>query len=140
MSWQQAFSATPADVRRARRFVAGLLDDVAPEVVDNVVLMVSELATNCVRHARTPFRITVERSDGRLRVEVADSGERPATMRGPGPEEPTGRGIQIVSSLSERWGATRAVTGGNVVWFTLATDQPPSSQRGRPMTHPHGAR
>ena len=42
-------------------------------------------------------------------------------MRSPGPEEPTGRGLQIVNMLSERWGVEHASAHGKTVWFTVPT-------------------
>ena len=42
-------------------------------------------------------------------------------MRSPGPEDPTGRGLQIVNMLSQAWGVEQRATSGKTVWFTVAT-------------------
>ena len=66
--------------------------------------MVSELATNGIRHGQTSFDLVIELTADEIRVEVTDHGGGTPTMRFPGPDEPTGRGLQIVDMLSERWG------------------------------------
>jgi anti-sigma regulatory factor (Ser/Thr protein kinase) len=82
--------------------------------------MVSELATNALRHAETPFSVRVEQVPGTVRVEVADGGEGQPAVRSPEPSEPSGRGLRIVESLSESWGVTAASGAGKTVWFTVA--------------------
>ena len=80
--------------------------------------MVSELATNSVRHAGTPYRVAVVRTGDTLRVEVSDSGGGRAHVRNPGPRDPHGRGLQIVSALADAWGVEEADTTGKTTWFT----------------------
>jgi hypothetical protein len=41
-------------------------------------------------------------------------------MRSPGPDEPTGRGLQIVNLLADEWGVERRVRDGKTVWLTLS--------------------
>ncbi len=89
-------------------------------MVDAVELMVSELATNCVRHTNTAFDLSVERSRKSIRVEVTDRDDGKPVMRSPGPEDLTGRGLQIVNTLAQAWGVEKQTTpGGKTVWFTL---------------------
>lgn len=116
---QRTFAASPASVPEARRFVAATLRNVAGDSVDQVLLMVSELATNCVRHAVTGFRVTVERTDELLRVEVADEGKGQPEMRNPGPHDVSGRGLRIVDVLADQWGVATATPRGAKVWFTV---------------------
>ena len=82
--------------------------------------MVSELATNCIRHANVGFELTVMRSGGQIRVEVTDAARGEPTMRSPGPEDPSGRGLLIVNMLSTSWGVEHAPVRGKTVWFTYA--------------------
>jgi anti-anti-sigma factor len=103
----------PASAAAARQFVRqhGTADE-------DVALMVSELASNAVLHARTAFTVGVSRDERRLRVEVHDDGEGTPAIR---PDEgltPSGRGLRIVQLLSERWG-TEAAETGKVVWFEV---------------------
>jgi anti-sigma regulatory factor (Ser/Thr protein kinase) len=116
---QRTFDDAPASVTQARRFVVGVLGDIEPDVADRVVVMVSELATNSVRHAHSPFTVTVERTPRDIRISVFDVGpERPA-MRSPRPGEPTGRGLRIVQALADNWGVTTHDGAGKAVWFSL---------------------
>jgi hypothetical protein len=60
--------------RRAREFVVGVLDRWgAEEMIFRATLLVSELVTNAVIHARTPVELTVRRARGGVRLEVADA-------------------------------------------------------------------
>ncbi len=113
------FSAEPQSVGAARRFAVAALDDTDSEVLEAVKLMVSELATNSIRHAETGFQLTVCHKEGAIRVEVTDHAGGTPTMRSPGPEDPSGRGLRIVAMLSEAWGVERAAAPGKTVWFTL---------------------
>lgn len=91
----------------------------APDVVDTCVLLVSELATNAVLHARTPFTVTVEQLPV-LRVEVHDDDPRLPHARDYGPEAASGRGLHLVEALSQSSGTVTHPSGGKSVWFELA--------------------
>jgi serine phosphatase RsbU (regulator of sigma subunit)/anti-sigma regulatory factor (Ser/Thr protein kinase) len=117
-----SFPGTPASVTEARSFVSDALDDVEPEVVQVVALLVSELATNSVHHASAGFTLDIERGRERIRVAVSDAGPGTPEMRSPEPVEPSGRGLRIVEALSEEWGCSKAPDGvGKTVWFEVAT-------------------
>ena len=116
-----AFPATPAAVSEARTYVADALDGSAPEVVETVSLLVSELATNSVRHAAAGFTLDIQRRPDRIRVAVSDSGPGNPQVRSPEPVEPSGRGLLIVEALSEDWGYEPTADGaGKTVWFEVA--------------------
>ena len=68
--------------------------------------MVSELATNCVRHTVTDFTVRVERTPDEVRVDVTDTGGGTPEVRSPEPSEPSGRGLRIVRELSDSFGIT----------------------------------
>jgi hypothetical protein len=84
--------------------------------VDAAALVLSELASNAVRHVGSPFsvRATIERSTLRLAVEDAGSPRaRPAMpVR-------RARGLGVVDALALRWGVDEAPPG-KVVWAELA--------------------
>ena len=61
----------------------------------------SELATNAVRHAHTPFEVVVQ-TDGYVRIEVEDRSTDPPVRKPP--SEEGGRGLAIVEQLCDRWG------------------------------------
>ena len=115
-----SFSHEPESVAAARRFTMQALSGTTQDVRDAVELMVSELATNCIRHTGADFELTVRQVRGKIRVEVTDRAGGTPAMRSPGPEEPTGRGLQIVSLLSEAWGVEQRAAVGKTVWFTVA--------------------
>jgi anti-sigma regulatory factor (Ser/Thr protein kinase) len=121
MRQRRSFSRKPESVAAARRFAAQALTGAAVDVIDAVELMVSELATNCVRHTNTAFDLSVERSRGNIRIEVTDRAAGTPVMRTPGPEDLTGRGLQIVNMLAQAWGVEQRNASGKTVWFTLPT-------------------
>jgi anti-sigma regulatory factor (Ser/Thr protein kinase) len=124
---EQRFSNAPAAVRHARRFVTECLDDIDGETLDMVALMVSELATNAVRHAQSPFSVRVERDGDRVRVAVTDRGTGRPQARRPAPTDPRGRGLLIVQELSDEWGVD-AKREGKTVWFVVRTEPAPTAR------------
>lgn len=115
---------TPGLARAAvRRWLDGW--GVGGDAADVAELLLSELVTNAVRHARRPpgrlVTVGVELSPGRLlRVEVADASEAPPRAREtPGPEDEGGRGLLLVESLAAAWGTYPRRHVGKAVWFTL---------------------
>jgi anti-sigma regulatory factor (Ser/Thr protein kinase) len=118
---QARFAADPGAVGEARRLVEGALGEVPATVRDAAVLMASELATNCVVHARTGFEIRVEHTAGTVRVTVSDCGAGDPVLQWPASSDERGRGLQIVQTLSDDWGSLPAAgPTGKTVWFTLA--------------------
>jgi serine phosphatase RsbU (regulator of sigma subunit)/anti-sigma regulatory factor (Ser/Thr protein kinase) len=116
-----SFPGSPASVTAARAYVSDALDDVEPEVVQVVALLVSELATNSVHHADAGFTLDIERRAERIRVAVSDAGPGAPVMRSPEPVESSGRGLRIVAALSEEWGCSPSADGtGKTVWFEVA--------------------
>lgn len=119
MSSRESFPFDPRSVPGARRFVRDALRRWPEETVEVAELMVSELATNCIRHAGTGFDLSV-RTGEEIRVEVTDAGHGTPRVLHPSPEEPSGRGLRIVGSLSRAWGVCSRPEG-KTVWFTLRT-------------------
>jgi anti-sigma regulatory factor (Ser/Thr protein kinase) len=109
--------ATPDSVRTARRFVAERVRRCPVTVASDCLLLTSELATNCVLHARTDYVVRVAVDEGLVRVEVAD---REPDL--PHVDE-RGRGLRLVEDLATAWGTDPCVDGpGKVVWFEVAGD------------------
>jgi anti-sigma regulatory factor (Ser/Thr protein kinase) len=135
MRRMRTFPAIPQSVHAARLFATDTLSGRAASTLEAVELMVSELATNCIRHERTSFHITILGSTQEIRVEVTDSGSGTPTMRSPGPDEPSGRGLQIVDMLSDSWGVEPEHPSGKTVWFTM-----PAATAARAATEEVGAR
>lgn len=115
----QTFPPEPSSVRAARQFVAGVLADHGLQALtDPTTSVVSELSTNCVIHARTPFTVTVTRQGEGVRVSVTDTSPVQARLRSYGVDSTTGRGLRLVASLATSWGV-EADRGGKTVWFEV---------------------
>jgi len=112
-SWTLAPKLT--SVREARSVLAEPmkrwdLEDLIP----TTELLVSELVTNAVKYSRgeVTLRLVNERA---LVCEVLDSSGALPRLRQANSEDESGRGLQVVRQLSQRWGARRTATG-KVVW------------------------
>jgi two-component sensor histidine kinase len=85
---------------------------------DAPVLMVDELATNAITHARTAFWVSARPQANGLRVEVGDGNPRLPALAEVGPEAESGRGLSIVAALARRWGA-EPCQAGKTGWFEV---------------------
>jgi len=116
-----SFPAERRSPGRARRLAASELrrwghDE---ELVGEAMLVVSELASNAVIHAGSPFTITVQSHDSLVRIAVRDqcpaiaaaSGQRGLPVRAP-------HGLAVIQALSTQWGV-EDTTDGKVVWAEL---------------------
>ena len=119
MKVEQHFAMGPDSIRGARRFVAYELEGLPQALVDDAVLIVSELATNSVDHAASDFTVGVELDPDRVRLEVSDSGMELPHKRSPHVDEPYGRGLHIVEMLAETWGVDMLPHGGKTIWIVL---------------------
>jgi len=107
----------------ARRFARSTLDEWGlPGLAETIELLVSEVVTNAVGHARSGGEMVITCLPDGLRVEVSDRGSGEVAPRVAGPEDVTGRGMAIVAALAARWG----VHGENpdtgwfkTVWFEV---------------------
>lgn len=102
-------------------------------VLNDVLLCVSELATNAVRHgvpAGGALLVKVGADEHRVRVECHDANRRRPRLRHPADDDQTGRGLLLVEAIASRWG-TDERPFGKYVWFELdlkpaGTPPPPS--------------
>ena len=117
-------TAEPRSVREARRVVVGVLRDWhLPHLEDTAVLLVSELATNAVLHARTAFAVEAERRGEVVRVGLSDGSDVGPARRRHGVQAGTGRGLGLVAALSTDWGTDDATDPWRkTVWFELPVD------------------
>ena len=127
-----AYLPEPAAVAAARKFVRDTLRswlDTAPGaeadggLVDDAVLLTSELVTNAVVHAGTQVQVTCKLAAGAVEVVVRDS--HPARMvPGPAPDDTVpaertgGRGLLLPSALAAAWGVSYG-TDAKAVWFRM---------------------
>ena len=95
-----------------RRDVADLLHTYGAELlVDDAVVIVTELANNAALHAGTPFEVRGQLTDHVFRIEVGDTGQGQPVVDG-------GLGLRLVGRLASRWGVS-SDPPGKVVWAEL---------------------
>ncbi|MFC8829034.1 ATP-binding protein [Streptomyces sp. NPDC057137] len=141
-AWDRlTLAAVPSAASCARAFATHTLRwwD-ATHVMDDTLLVVSELVTNAVTatgpKTTTPTWTDVKAEhilgvqlrvvDMYLYVEVWDrSGEVPGTKH-PTADAEDGRGLLLVEALTKRWGTSRPPAGGKVVWAELELSTPPT--------------
>jgi anti-sigma regulatory factor (Ser/Thr protein kinase) len=112
---------TTDSVPVARRHAREQLRDSSADV-DTVVLLVSEVVTNAVLHARSDVFLSVDDRGETARVEVRDSSPVPPRLNRFAVESATGRGLRLLDQLSLRWGADQATEGlGKTVWFEVGS-------------------
>ena len=115
----RSFTAALDSPRCARRFAVATLESwQAENLIENAALVVTELATNAVLHARSGFTVTMSLSPGVLRVSVEDGGHGAAARRASLPADESGRGLALVAALATRWD-TAASVAGKTVWAEL---------------------
>jgi serine/threonine-protein kinase RsbW len=117
------FASRPESVGEVRTFTRDALAGL-DFAVDDVVLCVSELVTNAVRHS-TPhegtFHLHILVDRDKLRVECHDSGRKKPTLLTPSDADEGGRGLLLVQALTSRWGVGSRSTG-KCVWFEIDGD------------------
>lgn len=119
-----SLSGAPDSVGAGRRFVRATLDGWGHgDLVETATLLVSELVTNAVLHARSAPEVVVRVRAALVRVEVVDGSERLPVPKGYATDSATGRGLLLVDRLAAAWGTERR-SGGKVVWFELRADRP----------------
>jgi two-component sensor histidine kinase len=79
------------------------------------LLVMSELVTNAVEHARTGLRLVVTRTAEGLLIEVSDESGAEPRLRAPGTVERRGHGLRVVEGLTRRWDWTMSARG-KTVW------------------------
>lgn len=116
----QVFLPVPEAVTAVRRFVAEAIELWDENfLLPDALLVASELATNVVNHARSPFRVTIDRAMGVVCIAVQDVATLHAVRQTVGDDITSGRGMTIVEALSRRWGSDD-LPSGKVVWAELA--------------------
>jgi signal transduction histidine kinase len=75
MRFTARFPAVGQSVVEARRFVTDSIVHVPRDVSDALLVIASELATNCIRHGATEFEIRVDQLPDRILIETEDDGD-----------------------------------------------------------------
>ena len=101
--------------------MAAQLRGLAPSLIESVPLIVSELATNSIRHAGTGFELEIDVTEERIRIAVTDTGAGEPKVRSPKPSDTSGRGLRIVELLADEWGVVPSTPRqGKTVWFVVS--------------------
>ena len=128
-SVRMEITAVPHAAREARNAARVVLQDwsVPTPLLDDAILVISELVTNAVRHAGTASTLDLELCQirNRLRIALADDSEATPRLRRVRGAAEDGRGLAILAALSDRWGV-EPHHGGKRVWWEvdLAGGQP----------------
>ncbi|MEO6122638.1 MAG: ATP-binding protein [Ilumatobacteraceae bacterium] len=110
-----------ASPRAARAFVSRVLQGwgVNGTGIERFQLLVSELVSNAVLHGAGTIQISVSEralNAAVVRVAVRNEGHGQPVMRHAERNDLSGRGLQLIDELSQRWGSD-AADGHTVVWF-----------------------
>lgn len=135
-----SYAPEPAAAAHARRFVRDTLrswglpgsEGQASSLVDDAVLLTSELVTNAVVHAGTQVSLTCRLGGKAIEVTVRDrhparsltAGQPDGEQADPG-DRTSGRGLMLPSALATAWGVTYARTA-KAVWFRIGLDDYPA--------------
>ncbi|MEH0575221.1 MULTISPECIES: SpoIIE family protein phosphatase [Streptomyces] len=130
-----SFEPVGRSVATARSFVRDTLQGWGfADIVDDAVVLTSELVTNAVVHAGTHADVLCLRSDDGVRIEVADRyPEREIPLQGSlatmgSPDREGGRGLQLCAAIAGRWGVEYTPTHKQV-WFQLELPDRPVGTR-----------
>jgi anti-sigma regulatory factor (Ser/Thr protein kinase) len=100
-------------------------------------LIVSELASNAVRHAHSPFQLELSHTADAVRITVSDASVAPPLVRESRPGADSGFGLQIVAKLAADWGFELG-DAGKKVWAHLVSAElaqpPPPTISAKPRT------
>ncbi|MFI6691751.1 ATP-binding protein [Streptomyces sp. NPDC050433] len=135
--------AVPEATGRARAFTAETLRSwEAMCILDDTLLVSSELVTNAVRATRGTDLVAVQlRVAGRsFYIEVWDSAPGVPVVNQVDADAEEGRGLRLVDALATRWGTCWPQAGGKVVWAELplpgVPETPPAAASGSPSLEP----
>ncbi|MFJ5268945.1 SpoIIE family protein phosphatase [Streptomyces sp. NPDC088358] len=130
-----SFDPVGRSVATARSFVRDTLQGWGfADIVDDAVVLTSELVTNAVVHAGTSADVLCLRSDEGVRIEVSDRyPEREIPLQASAvnmgsPDREGGRGLQLCAALAGHWGVEYSPTHKQV-WFQLDLPERPVGTR-----------
>jgi hypothetical protein len=114
------FEPAPDGPRRARRFVTEVLRERGDtDLIEDATMIVSEMATNAVVHARSRFQVAVHFQRGTVTLSVSDTSPALPAARRPAPSDANCHGLQVVGALARDWGYSPA-RAGKSAWAELA--------------------
>lgn len=94
----------------------------ALELLDDALLLISELVTNSIQHGGPPILLAIDCDGGGLTVRVRDGSPHLPRLAERGPDAESGRGMTLVDVLSSTWGTEPVEDDygpGKEIWFRL---------------------
>ena len=120
--WTVISSAELGSVRAQLRDLASLWA-LPEDCTDRILMIVNELVSNTIDHARTSCEVTLLHTRSLVRVLAADGSPLAPRLQPLDVNAARGRGLQMVEALASRWGWTRRHRG-KTVWATVDCSQP----------------
>lgn len=94
------------------------------DLTDPVLLAVSELVGNAVRHGRPPVDLLLRRTGRSVRLEVHDEASAPEQpLPAPDPDAESGRGLLIVDAVATGSGISQVPGDGKIAWADFEQDE-----------------
>ncbi len=128
--WDKSFTSEATSIPAVRRGIRKALANAgfADDLVDDALLLGSELATNALRHGaetdRSDFEVRLVPDPVGLYIEVTDTNQQMPQPRTAGSTEEDGRGLLLLSQLGRKWGVTLTGGTGKVTWVLIGTALP----------------
>lgn len=138
MGHRRHFRRDLPEVPEARRYVAAMVEDEGWIATDDLLLAVSELVTNAVRHGEGAMEVRVDVGHGVARIEVLDEGgcAVPEPSSVVEPDAIGGRGLHLVRSVAQAWGSGLDARGRTSVWAEVPVRRM-ARRAGRESNGPH---
>lgn len=115
-------TAGPRSAGTARRFITDfcIAADLDEDVRHKAALLTSELVTNAIRYGGSHALLEARMPSGSLRIAVHDANPGlPVLGTAPDLTAEGGRGVQLLTTLADRWGVEATASGGKAVWLEL---------------------
>lgn len=121
--WDWDLASSSGAPALARGHVRDALEEchAAPGLIDDAVLLVSELVSNAVQHGNGDVTLSMLDVPGGWHLRVHDNDSAEPLVRGVDLSSEGGRGLVLVDALAQDWGTDQLPADGKDVWFTLTT-------------------
>ncbi len=126
-----------ASAHAARRLARPVLAGLSEPTAADALLLVSELVTNGLLHARTEIELHVRVHRHSVFIAVRDQSPNDPRLKQAAPFDPGGRGLHIVAALAQRWGVHHTARG-KLVWCEIQAERV-GERRPAPRRALHGA-
>jgi anti-sigma regulatory factor (Ser/Thr protein kinase) len=105
---------------QARQLLERTCEHLAPAVRADACLVLTEIVTNAVIHARTMITVAIECDDTAVAVAVTDNSSQPPLPDHRDDLHESGRGLLLIDRLATSWGYdTSSDSRGKVIWFRI---------------------